>query len=448
MTFEKPTRVRWFMLVMVTLIMIIDSMDRANLGVAGKGIQDEFHFGTQGMGWILSGFTLSYALFQLPWGYVGDRFGPRRVLTIGVLWASLATAATALAPRLAAFTGMNLLTSFFFVRLMVGVGVAAAAPNLSKIVARWMTVGERGLGVSSLSVGTGIAGALAPILIAWLLAYWNWRLPFYLCAGVGIAAAIGWHLYSSEQPQQHPMVNQAELELIEAGRESETGAKRKSPPWAGILSSRSAWLLFLSAACQGYVAYIFFNWFFIYLVRVRGLTLRQGGWWGSTPFIAMIFLAPLGGWVSDRVVRKKGKRRGRQIGAWIGMGLSAAFLFAGGHTTNTTMAILLLATAAGFNLFAQSSYWATCIDLSPHHSGSLSGLMNSCANLGGWVSPILTARVADAFGWTRAIDVGVLVALFGGLLWFAIDAGRSIEEGAASSANSLAAAQSLTEGIR
>src|SRR5579872_1042551 len=174
---SPPTNVRWLMLLLVTLIMVIDSMDRANLGIAGKGIMEEFHLSTQDMGWILSAFTLSYALFQLPWGYAGDKYGPRRILTLAVIWSSVATAATAIAPRLH-FRGISVLGSFFFVRFMVGVGVAAAAPNLSKIVARWMSKTERGVGVSFLSIGTGIAGAGSPIVIAWLMESWGWRLPF------------------------------------------------------------------------------------------------------------------------------------------------------------------------------------------------------------------------------------------------------------------------------
>lgn len=422
----SATRVRWLMLGLVTLIMIIDSMDRANLGIAGKGIMEEFHLSTQDMGWILSAFTLSYALFQLPWGYAGDKYGARRILTLAVIWSSVATAATAIAPRLH-FPGISVLGSFFFVRFMVGVGVAAAAPNLSKIVARWMSKTERGVGVSFLSIGTGIAGALSPIAIAWLMEVWGWRLPFYLGGAIGIASVVAWVLYSTDAPQTHPKVNSEELALILKGREHEKNYRPGAHPWRKILSSRSVWMLVLSAACQGYAAYIFYNWFFLYLVRVRGLTVRQGGWWGATPFIATIVFSPLGGWISDRAVQRFGIRRGRQLGAWIGMGFSALFIWMGGHSSNTTAAILMLAIGAGFNFFGWASYWAACIDLAPNYSGSLTGLMNSCANFGGWLSPIITARVAVKIGWTRAIDVAAVITLIAGFLWIFQDSSERIE---------------------
>jgi ACS family glucarate transporter-like MFS transporter len=195
-----------------------------------------------------------------------------------------------------------------------------------------------------------------------------------------------------------------------------------------MLSSVSVWGLLLSYTCQGYAAYVFFNWFFIYLVRVRGLTLTAGSFWSSTPFIATTLFAPTGGWVCDRAVRRFGKRRGRQTTGWLGMGCSAMLLWAGSHTVDYRLAILLLAAAAGFNFFAMPSWWATCIDLTPNYSGSLSGLMNTCGNLAGWISPILTAFIATHFGWTQALDFAALVTAASGLLWFLVDANKTLEE--------------------
>ena len=422
------TRVRWMMLGFVVLIMLVDSLDRAVMGIAGKGVQDEFLLRTQTMGWVLSAYTLGYALFQLPWGYAGDRFGPRRILLLAVVWSSLSTGATVAISGLRSGTWLSPVKFLFVARFLVGVGVAAAAPNLSKVVARWMSVTERGIGSSFMSIGVGVAGIIAPIAFAFLMQASGWRLPFYLCAAAGLLIAAGWTFYSRDDPEQHPGVNSAELAIIRRGREGASGSRRTgNPPWKRIVLSRPAWMLFASGACQGYAAYVFYNWFFLYLVRVRGLTLTQGGWWGAAPFMAMTALAPLGGWVSDRAVGNFGRRRGRQIGGWIGMGLSGVFLWAGGHVDSTTGAILLLSLGAGFNFFGWAAYWAACIDLAPHFSGSLTGVMNTFANLGGWVSPILTAYVALRMGWNRALDLAALITLLGALLWLFIDADRSIE---------------------
>ena len=132
-----------------------------------------------------------------------------------------------------------------------------------------------------------------------------------------------------------------------------------------MLSSPSIWALFLSYACRAYTMYFFNTWFFIYLVRVRGLTIMQGGLGSATPFLAVLLLSPIGGLVSDLAVRHFGKRRGRQTAVWLGMACSATLVWIGCYTADNTVAILLVASAAGFNMFANVSWWATCIDLTP-----------------------------------------------------------------------------------
>jgi ACS family glucarate transporter-like MFS transporter len=141
----------------------------------------------------------------------------------------------------------------------------------------------------------------------------------------------------------------------------------------------------------------------------------------------MTLMAPLGGWLSDKGVAYFGRRRGRQSTVWIGMTFSALLLWIGSHTVNNTSAILLLAVAAGFSHFAAPSWWATCIDLTPEHAGSLSGLMNTCANLAGGIAPISTAYLATKFGWVTALDFAALVSFSGGLMWVFVNADDNLE---------------------
>ncbi len=194
-----------------------------------------------------------------------------------------------------------------------------------------------------------------------------------------------------------------------------------------MLSSASVWGLILSYFCIAYPAYVYYTWFFIYLVRVRGLTVTQGGFWGSTPFVAIALLTPWGGWLSDRAVARFGNRRGRQSAVWFGVACSATLLWLGSHTASNTPAILLLAVAAGFNVFSTATWWATCIDLTRNFSGSLSGLMNMCGNLGGALSPIVTGYLAVRVGWTQALDFAALVTLAAGLLWALVNADEDLE---------------------
>ena len=168
--------------------------------------------------------------------------------------------------------------------------------------------------------------------------------------------------------------------------------------------------------------YFFNSWFYIYLTRARGLTVMRGGVWGATPFLAILLLAPVGGWFSDFAVQAFGRRRGRQAAVWVGMACSALLMWLGCHTVNTPAAIILVGAAAGFNMFANITWWATCIDLVPEYAASLSGLMNAFGAVAGFAAPVVTAYVATSLGWAAALNLIALLSVAGGLLWFLVDA--------------------------
>ena len=430
----RPSKVRWQVIATLALIAALTYLDRLNLSIAGKYIQDEFAFDTRTMGWILSSFVLGYALFQVPCGRLGDRFGPRRLIAFAILWWSIFTAATALAADLPLARWFGVAGSFIILRILIGVGEAAVFPNGNKVIALWIESSRRGLANSLVFAGIGAGGVITPIFIADAMQRWGWRPTFYICGAIGVFVALGWFLYFRDRPEQHPGVNPAELDLIGRFRAAESSPATLSDPalkrcpWKKILRNGTVWSLLLSYFCIGYPAYIFYTWFFIYLVQVRGLTITQGGLWTSTPFLAITILSPVGGWFSDRAVGELGRRRGRQVAMWTGVIFSASFMWIGSATKDNTVAIILLALASGFNLFATANLWATCNDLTRDFAGSLSGLMNTFGNIGGWLSPILTAMIATRFGWTRALHFAALLTAVGGALWLFVNADQSFDE--------------------
>jgi ACS family glucarate transporter-like MFS transporter len=429
----RATHVRWAIIGMLAVISGTTYMDRLNLGIAAKYIQDEFAFSNQTMGWILSAFVLGYALFQVPGGWAGDKVGPRRMLTFAIIWWSVFTALTALAPQLPLAGWFSVGWSFAIVRFLIGMGESATYPNSAKIVSYWSAAGGRGVATSIFIAGLGVGGAVSPVGITWVMLRWGWRMSFFLCAALGGIVALVWQLYARDHPEDHPCVNAEELKILHRGQEkdgSTTHRKNDSTahvPWRAMLRSRSVWALVLSYFFLEFPAYIYYTWFFIYLIRVRGLSVAQTGLWGSTPFIAIIVLSPLGGWLSDRLVARVGVRRGRRYAAWVGVGCSAIMLPAGGYVASNTLAILLLAGASGFSLFAATIWWAACNDMTPNFSGSLSGLMNMAGNLGGWLSPILIAVIFTHFGWKMAFNFAGLVTLMSGLLWILVRADETLE---------------------
>jgi ACS family glucarate transporter-like MFS transporter len=434
---SEPTRVRWQILAILTLIMLVTAFGRLNLGISAKYLQEEFHFSTQTMGWILSAFAFGYALFQIPWGWSGDRIGPRRTLTVALLcWATLTVLMTVV-PLLPAGQWWNLAVVFAAIRFLTGAGEAASYPNANKIVAFWTTKTERALGSSFLLGGVGAGGVISPLLFAATMQRWGWRSSFLVSGVLAVAVAAIWASYARNTPAEHSRVNHAELALLHSTPHT-SGAhsfRISETPWRKIFTSGSVWALLLSYVCHGYSPYIYFTWFFIYLTKVRGFTVVKGGLWGSTPFIAMTLMAPLGGWLSDRAVVRFGRTRGRHTTVWIGMTLSALLLLLGSHVANNIAAVLLLAVSAGFSTFAAASWWAACIDLAPRHSGSLSGLMNTCANMAGGVAPVLTAYLATRFGWSVALDFAAGVSFTSALLWLFVNTEASIEPGPDSSSS-------------
>ncbi len=427
--FARPTHIRWYVMGCITLVTILNYLDRLNFSIAGKYIQDELSLSTQTMGWVFSSFLLGYALCQVPGGWAGDKYGPRDVLTVAILLWSIFTALTGLAPALPIVRLFGVVGSLMVVRFFVGVGEAANSPNSNKIVSSWMGRQHRGFGSSFTILGIGLGGAMTPPIIAWVMQRWGWRSSFYLSGLIGLFVALLWQWYVTDKPEEHAAVNEAELKIIRAGRteRSPTAVSVGSGIWRKMLSNRSVWGLLIGYFCQGYPIYFYHTWFFIYLVRERHLTISHAGIGGAMPYIGIAALAPVGGWFSDLAVRRWGRRQGRRTAVWLGMFTSGILLWSGSHVSSRGAAILMLALGAGFNMFAASTFWAACIDLTEEFTGSLSGLMNTFGNLGGWLSPILTAYIAIHFGWTRAIDCAAAVTIMSGLSWFLIRADRSLD---------------------
>ena len=430
---SAATNVRWYVMGIVMLIMAVTALNRLNLSIAGKTIEEEFALNTIKMGRIFSSFLWGYALFQIPWGYICDRLGPVRTLTASILCFGFGAGMMGAAPRFAAGAGISVLLVFQIIRFFTGVGEAAVSPSCIRVIASWTNLRERGFASGLQSAGLGLGGTLTPIFIAWSTLHYGWRISFYLCSALALLTVMIWRAYATDWPEEHKSVNAAELDHIHPGARGGDGLRRlkahaKSVPWFKMLASSSVWALILAYGCQGYAFYVYYNWFYFYAVKVRGLKMMEAAAWTSAPFLAMALLSPVGGWFSDHLSRRSGRRQGRIYAVWLGMGVSAILLLTGSHLTVTVLALPMIALAAGFNYFATSNFWASCIDLAPDFSASLSALMNTVGNVGGAISSTATAYLAVHQGWSRALDVAALITLGSGLLFSVVNAGRTIEE--------------------
>jgi ACS family glucarate transporter-like MFS transporter len=419
---EKPTAIRWRLFALLLTVVTLTFIDRFNMNVAAKYIQQEFSLSNVQIGSLLSAFVVGYATFQAPGGWLGDRFGARRVLLGAIVWWSVFTAACAALPIRVA--GLGVMGSFWLVRFLIGVGEGPALPNVNKMIGCWLAPSERGRGSSLFLMSVGIGGAFTPPLIAWVMVRWGWRPCFLVCAVLGLVIAVVWELSSTERPENHPGVNAAELRLIQSNRPP---ARSSPTPWRRIFTGTSVYALLVSNFMLGYVTYIFYTWFFLYLVNVRKLPVISGSYWSTTPFLAILIAALLGGWVSDRMVRRFGHPWGRRIPVFVSALGSATLLAIGARVQNPYYAIGLLAVAAGCNSVAAVTSWAIPNDLSENHSGSVAGILNTTTNFGGALSPVLTPYLATRFGWITAIDFAALFMVCICLLWLLVHPERRID---------------------
>jgi len=425
----RPSRVRWVVMSIVMAIMAVTALNRLNLSIAGKYIEEEFSFSTISMGLVFGAFLWGYALFQIPWGYVCDRIGPRRTLTASIFCFAVGSAAMVFAPRFAAATGISALAIFRIVRFLTGVGEAAVSSNVTRVIASWTALRERGFASGLQVCGLGLGGTITPVAIAWTMIHWGWRVSFAISAALAFLVVAFWHWYATDWPEQNSRVNELELRIIHPGSEEAVPRPQQKftkVPWIKILGSLSVWALILSYGFQGYAFYVYYNWFYFYAVKMRGLDLLHAAGWTSAPFLAMAVLSPVGGWFSDQVARFSDRRKGRIAAVWVGMGVASLLLYGGNHLSITVLALPMIALAAGFTMFGAANFWAACIDLAPQFSASLSALMNTMGALGGVVSSAATASIVVHRGWVPALDVVVWVTIGSGLLFTLVDANHSI----------------------
>src|SRR2546422_6698188 len=212
-------------------------IERVNISIAAKYIMPEYGLSDLQMGWIFSAFVLGYAIMQIPGGWLGDQFGPRRVLTCAILWWSGFTAVTALAEELFLASLLGVVGSFVVVRVLIGIGEAGGPPNYNRVVANWIAPQERGLALGITSSGSALGAALPPPLIVWIMVTLGWRAAFYLAGGVGIFLALLCYWFATDRPADHSWVNAAELRHITQGLAPATAQSRSFGPipWKALL---------------------------------------------------------------------------------------------------------------------------------------------------------------------------------------------------------------------
>jgi MFS family permease len=412
------SRVRYEVLGMSFLMAFLMYMERGAIGAAAPSIMREFHIDKITMGWAISAFSWSYALCQIPGGWMADRFGPRAVLAVAMVWWSVFTAATALS-----FNAISLAAT----RLLFGVGEAAAFPAGSRALVPWLPLRRRAFGQGFQHSGARLGAAVAPAVVVYLIAVSGWRTVFYVFGGVGIAWAIGWFASYRNNPGEHARVDDAELALLRA-QISPKDRRKRAVPWRRILRDRNLRQLSTVYFCYGFVLWLYLAWFPTYLREARHFAGLKAGL-ASLPLFVATATNIAGGLLSDRFASRWGDlRRGRIIVSRSGFLIAALALLPGVLASHEIAALCCLTIAlAGLELTVAVS-WAICIDIGGEFSGSVSSVMNTWGNLGGAISAVTVGYLATQFGWTSPFLLASLLCLLSAWVVSRIDPRRSAVE--------------------
>jgi MFS transporter, ACS family, glucarate transporter len=417
-------RVRWVLIVWIFIMSSVAFLDRVNISIASQYIVKEYHLSNLQLGYIFSAFVAGYALFQAPGGRVADRYGPRWVIAAAtVWWAVFTTLATAI-PR--SITGV--VAAFIGVRFLLGVGESVIYPASNRVVAKWIPTNERGTANGLIFAGVGAGAGITPPLITFIMLRGGWRLSFWVSALLGLAVGAVWFWLARDNPEEHPWMSARELEVIRSGLPDSSARAKGMLPWRRILASKDFLLVTYSYFCYGYVAYIFFTWFFIYLSTVKGLNLRESAYFATLPFLAMAICSPAGGVLSDFLTRRYGKRWGRCGVAAVAIALAAVFVASGSVVSSPRLASIVLAGGAGALYLSQSMFWSVTADMAGESAGAVSGVMNMGAQTGSTVTATLTPLIAAHFGWTASFGVAAVLCATGALAWLLVNPNHELTQ--------------------
>jgi ACS family glucarate transporter-like MFS transporter len=422
---------RYLLVIWLFVLSAVAYLDRTNISIAGIQIGKEFAIDNTHLGWVFSAFLIGYAAFQVPAGLLVHRYGTRLVLTFAVLWWGLFTVLTALVPP----TMSGSIIVLVLVRFALGSGEATMYPATSQFVERWFPMRERGKANGIIFGGVGVGSGLTPPLVTAIILHYGWRASFWFSALVGIIAGAAWYLMARDTPEQHPWVREPELALIRQERDpittnsstSHRSSKNKRPvPWAKIFASKEVLALTLSYFSFGYVAWVFFGWFYIYLAQVRGLNLKTSAVYSMLPFVGMTIGSLSGGVASDWIAHRFSLRLGRCLLPAFSMALTAVLLVLGSRAEQAQTAGVVLALGAGVLYVSASCFWAVSANFAGEYAGLTSGIMNMGAQIGGACTASLTPLIAAHFGWQMSFFVAAFFAILGALAWLIVDPKRNL----------------------
>jgi len=413
------TRARYLTLAFALALAVVTYIDRVGISQASGAIRRDLGLSTIEMGWVLGIFGWTYALFEIPGGWLADRIGPRRVLMRIVLWWSFFTAATGWAWSA---------TSLIAFRALFGAGEAGCYPSLTRVFTIWLPRQERERAQAMLWLVSRWSGAFTPLLVVWVLSFVSWRRAFEMFGVLGAIWAVAFYWWYRDHPSEHPAVNQAELALLPA--KDETARVEAGIPWRLLVSSPSVWLLCLQYMCLAYGWWFYVTWLPTYLREARGTTVTFGALLAGLPLLFGGFGCLVSASLTQPLTRRLGTVvKARRALAMSGFAGASVCIVLFTRVDDPVRAMFVLGLAGFFNDFVMPPAWAGCMDVGGRYAGTVSGAMNTFGSMAGAVSATFVGYLLSwtSNDWTLTFYISAAIYSIGGLCWVLLDAHTPLE---------------------
>lgn len=389
-----PTRTRWRVLAAACSVAVIAYVHRVGFAAASLQIEESFHLSSTQLGALMAAFVVAYALFEVPAGLLGDRFGVRHLLTALVLGWSLLTGVVGLVTLLPAESSAPFLV-LLALRFLFGMFQAGGFPSLSRMMADWMPARERASALGFIWMSARLGGAVVPLAFAQLLLFCSWGIAVWVLAAVGIVWSLVFFPWFRNRPEEMAGVNETECELIARGRVIRTRGQAHLP-WSVLLRSRNVWGLCLMYGFAGFSATFFVTMLPTYLKKHRDLPDSEVLLLTSLPLACGVAACVAGGLISDWMIRRGGSRRwARRMNGAIGLSLAGLAVVATLYVRAPAALAALLCLTFFCNDLNMAPAWASCADIGERYAGTLGGAMNMIGNLFAALMTILSGVLLD-----------------------------------------------------
>lgn len=409
---------RFLVVIGTFLLAMLLYIDRILISVAKPEVTSDLALTDKQMGWVLSIFSLGYALFQVPSGMLADKIGSRKALSLIVSIWSIFTAITGFAWNF---------VSLLLIRFLFGAGEAGAYPSINRTVFSWIPIKERGL-ITGINFSAGRLGAAfsLPILV-WIIQAIGWQNSFYILGGIGLIWAVVWYLFFKDEPQDVKNISELELNYILNYRQSQSKEKIETLTLKKLFSERNVWFLMLQYFANNFTFFFCLTWLFPHLKTRFDLENIEAAFYSAIPLIFGAFGNIFAGALVDFLYKKGYESRSRTITAMLGFLLAAVGLFGSIFCYSVNEAIFFLSIAIFGADMTISPSWSTCTDIGGPYSATISGTMNMFGNLGAFITALIFPYLKD---WTGSDEpfffIGVFLNLMGVILWLGIDPSKLI----------------------